>query len=447
MNQKGQINESVQPIFHRGLAMGLMILASFAIFQSAAVLSSPTSALALSQAEGTSAPAQHSTDVTTTATATPTPLPGLVAYWSFDNCDATDDSGNGYDGRIYGDPACVAGVKHQSFRLDGVDDWISLEDHPPESFGFDDFSISVWFRTQYDERQHLIQSTDGSTWGLTGYSIKIRNLGDIEAGYRAAYPHKCEMHTHQTLNPSSWHHIVMVRNTDQGKGFLYLDGSLVADCEDPDPTLSVVPQSYLRIGYGIYIPGNYEKYFDGALDQIRIFDRALSASEVQALYAELEPPTPTPTATATPTPTPPCLDAYEPDDIWYQAKLLTLDDIWQHHGFHQPGDVDYVKFVALSGQSITLRTRVGSGVDTTLTLYDTDGITQLVYNDDDPFNPPASRIDWIAPATGTYFLKAANLDPGVGGCDLTYELAGQVIEPTPTPTPIHVWLPLVMKSP
>jgi len=51
---------------------------------------------------------------------------GLVAYWSFDNCDANDDSGNGHNGTIYGNPQCVDGEKGKAFRFDGFSDWIDV---------------------------------------------------------------------------------------------------------------------------------------------------------------------------------------------------------------------------------------------------------------------------------------------------------------------------------
>jgi hypothetical protein len=47
-----------------------------------------------------------------------------------------------------------------------------------------------------------------------------------------------------------------------------------------------VPQSYPRVGYGVYAPGDYESYFDGIIDDVRIYNRALTEGEVQALYRE-----------------------------------------------------------------------------------------------------------------------------------------------------------------
>jgi hypothetical protein len=124
----------------------------------------------------------------------------------------------------------------------------------------------------------------------------------------------------------------------------------------------------------------------------------------------------------------------------------------QRHIFQAPGDVDYVKFVARAGRRYAIRTlELASRVDTRLYLYDSDGQTLLSWNDDDPDNPPASRIVWDCPSDGTYFVKAANLDPQAGGCDMTYAI--EIVEATPTPTPTwipgqrNVFIPFVLQEP
>ena len=160
-------------------------------------------------------------------------------------------------------------------------------------------------------------------------------------------------------------------------------------------------------------------------------------------------PSATPTSTetfipaATPTATS-CADAYEPDDVWYAAKLITTDGIVQSHTFHTAGDVDFLKFVAMKDNWYEAWTaNLGGGTlnDTVLTLYDSDGTSVLATNDDDPYAPPASRLQWICPETGTYFLKVAQLNPNIGGCAFTYDVgvrvAGQPV--------LRVYLPVVMR--
>ena len=156
--------------------------------------------------------------------------------------------------------------------------------------------------------------------------------------------------------------------------------------------------------------------------------------------------TSTPTATSSPTPTSTpqaCADAYEPDNAYYAAKLIATDGVVQQRTFHAAGDIDYLKFVGMSGGRYEMWTANLGGAlnDTVLTLYGTDGTTVLMTNDDDPFAPPASRLQWVCPATGTYYLKAAQLNPAVGGCAYTYDIGVKAAGPVSR----WVYLPVVMR--
>jgi len=82
---------------------------------------------------------------------------------------------------------------------------------------------------------------------------------------------------------------------------------------------------------------------------------------------------------------------------------------------------DWVKFVA-QPFTYTIKTTatLGFPVDTFLTLYDTNHTSQLAENDDDPANPPLSKITYGFPVTGTYFIKAKHFNSNVGGCGPEY---------------------------
>jgi hypothetical protein len=112
----------------------------------------------------------------------------------------------------------------------------------------------------------------------------------------------------------------------------------------------------------------------------------------------------------------------------------------QKHSFHRPGDQDYVKFVTQANRRVVLRTAdLAAGVDTQLYLYDQDGQTLLTWNDDDPNDPPASRIEWDSPAAGTYYAKVTQLDPEAGGCAMSYGieyLQAGAVPPSATPTAV-----------
>ena len=137
-----------------------------------------------------------------------------------------------------------------------------------------------------------------------------------------------------------------------------------------------------------------------------------------------------PSATAPAT----CQDGFEVDDTPLQARLLALSAPPQLHSFHTSVDVDYARIVVQVDRRYTIRTRdLAGGVNTRLSLYDTNGQTLITSNDDDPANPPASRIDWQAPANGTYFVAAAQAG-GVpqAGCGAKYGLEFMLAVPPPT---------------
>lgn len=87
-------------------------------------------------------------------------------------------------------------------------------------------------------------------------------------------------------------------------------------------------------------------------------------------------------------------------------------------------DVDYFSVIATGGASYTFSTTLGTNTDTTLTLYDTNGNTQLAF-DDDGGPGLASLINWTAPATGTYFLAVRSFSSSGTG---TYTLATSVVD-------------------
>lgn len=122
---------------------------------------------------------------------------------------------------------------------------------------------------------------------------------------------------------------------------------------------------------------------------------------------------------------PGCQDEYEPDDSYVQAKLIQVNGPAQQRKFHVAGDEDWAKFAAVAGRVYTITTSsLGDSNDTYLELYDTNGTTVLAHNDDGGSQPLSSKIAWIAPGDGVYYVKARHYYRGVGGCTgYEYDLA------------------------
>ncbi|MFN0196126.1 MAG: pre-peptidase C-terminal domain-containing protein [Planctomycetaceae bacterium] len=86
------------------------------------------------------------------------------------------------------------------------------------------------------------------------------------------------------------------------------------------------------------------------------------------------------------------------------AQLLLNNPIFGNGNIEQPGDQDWFKIDAVAGQGFVLETVAGTLTDTTMTLFDSDGTTQLAFDDD---NGPGklSRIQFTPTHTGSYFIR------------------------------------------
>jgi hypothetical protein len=148
------------------------------------------------------------------------------------------------------------------------------------------------------------------------------------------------------------------------------------------------------------------------------------------------PPQPSPTAGATVVPATPTntvappvpisgADAYEPDDGLLDAKQIATDGSPQSHNLHTQGDRDYLYFQASEGNVYTIDTfGLGADIDTIIYLYD-DQEQELARNDDGTEEALASRIVWIAPGSGTYYVMVRDLSEDSSGPEASYGISVQ----------------------
>lgn len=133
---------------------------------------------------------------------------------------------------------------------------------------------------------------------------------------------------------------------------------------------------------------------------------------------------------------PACLvlpDSYEADNTAGLASTIAVNGAAQSHNFHRRdaswlADNDWVKFSATAGQTYDIRTQnVGSGVNTMLFIYDSDGTTLLALDEDD-VGVNNSQIIFEAPVTAVYAIYVRELYGSTG----EYELSVTTTNATPT---------------
>ncbi len=104
-------------------------------------------------------------------------------------------------------------------------------------------------------------------------------------------------------------------------------------------------------------------------------------------------------------------DGYEPDNFFTEAESIPVDGTVYTRTLHVIGDKDWIKFYAWAGKPYTITTlNLNADVDTEVQLYALDGRTLVVENDDYQTDSKASRIVWIAPESGWYYVRVTHFD-------------------------------------
>tara|TARA_B100002019_G_scaffold274328_1_gene271166 strand:- start:2374 stop:3045 length:672 start_codon:yes stop_codon:yes gene_type:complete len=194
---------------------------------------------------------------------------GLVGWWKFDEGSGTvayDSSGNGHHGNLTNGPTWTVGQIGGALSFDGVNDHVRIGN---VLNNITDLSFSLWFKPASIPTHHGYMVFKQHTYALTlassgGVHLNFGNgsdWGNVNLGTSA-------------LELNKWYNVTATRESGVMKAFI--DINLLANKSYNTSSGSNV--SALCVG------GNGANSFNGLIDDVRIYDRALSAAEVQALY-------------------------------------------------------------------------------------------------------------------------------------------------------------------
>lgn len=218
---------------------------------------------------------------------------GLVAEWKFDEGSGTtavDSSGNGNTGTLLNGPTWVLGKVGNALSFDGVDDSVSVPTVSGSLNNMGAMTLSLW---AYPKSLPLDYSVLLRKKPLTSpnarYVLKLDNAGKLifNARYTLA---RGSWTTVAPLSVNAWHHIAVVYplGDTAGNPTIYVDGISQGVTRTEAPSgVPVGDDKSLNIGSNNFAG----KVFNGSIDQVRIYNRMLSASEVIALYQEGKAPT------------------------------------------------------------------------------------------------------------------------------------------------------------
>jgi hypothetical protein len=203
--------------------------------------------------------------------------PSLVGYWTFDEgagAIAYDYSGNNATGSWSGTATGTSGyyspgkIGSWSGAFDGSSTYISLP-----TMGLSNVTMSAWFQPQTIPGSYqTIVSLEGSV----GY-FRFDQLGSNIFLYWNDAGGNHDIGTY-TITPGQWYYILASKNGNSLT--YYINGA----ANTSNSINGVIGTSSFgnKIGARSTTGANY--YFSGLIDDVRVYNRALSAAEIQALY-------------------------------------------------------------------------------------------------------------------------------------------------------------------
>lgn len=220
-----------------------------------------------------------------------------MGYWRFDEgsgTTVTDSSGNGNDG-IATNMSWVQGKVGDSGSFDGVSGDVLIADNAAIQNIWDGGgSVSCWinFNSDGTNSRILQKAPKGLTvgWsifvsGESGGAMKL-NLYQMFDGDAGAS--KGRWRTGLVINTNQWHHIVIAYDSSSTANdpILYLDG-----VETSFPEVEAPSGNYdTDVGQDLYIgdDSNGGNTVDGEIDEVRLYDKVLTAQEISALYCDTD---------------------------------------------------------------------------------------------------------------------------------------------------------------
>jgi hypothetical protein len=220
------------------------------------------------------------------------PPSGMIAWWPGDG-NANDISGSGLNGTPMDGVSFVPGKVGPAFQFNGVDGKVEIADSPVLRFGIGDLTVDAWIKVGPGSNFQTFVGKEQQSFPFPSLDFRITDQGLLQFLVTDCGTGACgfsnpggggsrqPVESPFRVDDNVFHHVAGVRISSGYQ--LYVDGQLVATRLEParnsdsSTPLFIGIQSISTLGHEIFP-------FSGIVDEVEIFNRALSASEIQAIF-------------------------------------------------------------------------------------------------------------------------------------------------------------------
>ncbi len=195
--------------------------------------------------------------------------PDLLCWWTFDEGmgqNVLDWSGHGHDGKIYGDPQWVDGYHSGALLLDGIDDYVIHQ--LPEAQSYDNFTVALWVKADSLGQGQYMSPFSSHTPNSSGFQIDVD--GTNPGFYRTNRSGEAGLAFGRVT--LQWIHLALVVEGTTLQ--YYYNGTWVTNhtYEENDVLFNE---------FMVGVSRNNTNYFDGAIDDLRVYTKTLTEEEIQ----------------------------------------------------------------------------------------------------------------------------------------------------------------------
>jgi hypothetical protein len=205
---------------------------------------------------------------------------GLVAWWPAEG-NATDVA-DGNPGTLTNGAAFAAGHVGQSFSFDGIDDFVSIANSPSLDFGTGGFTIELWFNlNSLSADAEMFHKVIGLVPNDQTYFLEFGIPNSLRFMVRQGASNQNDFSVLTSLVTGRWYHLAAVR--DVNTSTIYLDGVSLGS-QTSGTNVDSGSGGSARIGEIAPNGVAVRRPFPGQIDELSLYDRALSAGEIGAIF-------------------------------------------------------------------------------------------------------------------------------------------------------------------
>lgn len=206
---------------------------------------------------------------------------GLQAHYEFEG-NTNDSSGNARNGTEMDNPFFVAGKIGQAISFDGFNDYVEITGYKG-ILGSSAITVTAWIKTIGTDTGAIVGWGPNVSGERFGFRVDVGRLRAEHAGGN--------VQGDTLVNDGGWHHVAVTVRENVTISYpdviLYLDGM-----DDTRPTIDTDPVFNITAAEDVSIgrrPANNDRFFLGQIDEVHIYNRALTQEEIAWLAGKTKP--------------------------------------------------------------------------------------------------------------------------------------------------------------